>query len=288
LALVLAACGERPTISLRYHPPAGAVYRYALEQRTAMTMESGPLAAMGKQEMVMRMHFTQAVTGPAGVGGVGGVGGGGTTVRITFDSVGMEAPGVPPEVMARELGRLRGLQATVLFDERARVVRTDFAPAAGVPPEMTAQMAAGVKAMAFSFPEQPVGRGDSWTVSTDLPMGQLRRATAGAAGERATARTTLTVNAIEVARGDTSVLLDVTTEFPEEPLLVEVGGRQATMRIAGTLSGTQEFSVTRGAVVHGTMKGSMRLSITSAIVGAPTTTEMTSDAETTMRLLDGT
>lgn len=279
IVLLLAACGESPKISLRYHPPAGAVYRYTLEQRNAMTMESGPLAGMGKQELVMRMHFTQAVTGPVP---------GGTEVRITFDSIGMEAPGVEPDMMARELGRLRGLQATVLFDERAQVVRTDFAPAPGVSAEMRDQMAAGVKAMAFAFPEHPVGRGDSWTVATPLPMGQLPGPATGQDGTDA--RTTLTVNAIRVADGDTTILLDVTTEFPKEPILLDLGAQRATMRISGTLSGDQQFSLTRGAVIRGAVKGSMRVNLTGAGAGGVMggqTMEMKSDAETTLRLIDG-
>lgn len=272
--LVLAACGERatgPKITLRYHPPAGAVYRYTLEQHNAMAMQGGPLAGMGKQELVMRIHFTQAVKGPVP---------GGVEVQVTFDSTQMEAPGVPPEMMARELARLRGLRSTVLFDERGQVVRTDFVPAPGVPPEMTAQMAAGVKTMSFAFPLEPVGQGDSWTVATELPMGQLPGASASRSG---TARTTLTVKEIRIAGSDTTVVLDVKTTFPNDPIQLDVGGQRATLRLSGTMLGGQEYSLTRGTVVAGTLKGTMKMNITGGSVGRQGM-DMTSDAETTLRL----
>lgn len=270
--LVVAGCGRErgPRIALRYHPPAGAEYRYTLEQRNAMSVESGPMSAMGKQELVMRMHFTQSVIGPVA---------GGTEVRVTFDSVNMEAPGVPPEVMARELNRLRGLRATVLFDDRAQIVRSDFAPAPGVPPEMTAQMAAGIKAIAFAFPADPVGTGDSWTVTTELPVGQLP----GVTGGTGAARTDLTVSAVEISGADTTIVLDITTTFPEEPFQLDLGGQRATLRLSGNLTGGQRFSVNRGAVLSSELKGTTRMSISGGGMGGQTM-DMSSDAHTTLRL----
>jgi hypothetical protein len=276
--LLLAACGgDRgggPKITLRYHPPAGAEYRYMLEQRNAMSMESGPMSGMGKQELVMRMYFTQAVPGPAD---------GGTAVRITFDSVGMEAPGVPPEMMARELNRMRGLKATVLFDERAQVVRTDFTPTPGIPAEMTAQMTAGLKAMAYAFPVEPVGPGDSWTIMTELPVGQLPGVKSGAGAST----TTLTVRSIDVAGTDTTVTFDITTTFPEAPFELDLGGQRATLRLAGTLTGDQRFSITRGAVLNSGIEGTAKMTVTGGAMGAQTM-DMTSDTKTTLTLRDST
>ena len=285
-ALLLAACRDRGAgggeagdakIALRYHPPVGAVYHYSLEQRSVMTMESGPLTGMGKQQLSMLMHFTQTVKGPAAQGN-------GTEVVVTFDSTSMDVPGVSPTMMRRDLARLRGLKSTVVFDSRARVVRTDFAAMQGVPPEMASQMAAGVKAMTFAFPEQPVGRGDSWTIASDLPIGQLPGTTGDGPGA-GPATTTLTVREVRVSGADTTVIIDVKTVFPTDSIPLDVGGQRATLRLAGTLAGDQQFSLNRGAVVGGTLKGTLKMNLTAPALGQQTMV-MSSDTENTLRLVD--
>jgi hypothetical protein len=285
VALLLAACrpGEAghsdARVTLRYHPPAGAVYQYALVQRNVMTMEAGPLAGMGKQELAMRMYFTQTVKGPAAEGN-------GIEVQVTFDSTSMEMPGVAPEMIARELARLRGLKSTVVFNERAQVVRTDFGATRDIPPELASQMATGIKAMTFAFPEQPVGRGDSWTVATELPVGQLPGAS-GAAGGAGPARTTLTVREIRVSGGgaDTAVVLDVKTAFPTDPIQLNIGGQRATLKLSGTLAGDQHFSLTRGAVLEGTLKGTMKMNVSAAALGQQAMV-VSSDTENALRLVN--
>src|SRR6266487_4236599 len=119
LALAVAACGGGgPKVALRFHPPAGAVYHYALEQRTDISILSGPLAAMGKQHFFMRMPFTETVKGPAREGG--------TEVEVVFESLTMEIPGVPPDRIARELAKMNGLRTRVVYDERGQLVRSNF------------------------------------------------------------------------------------------------------------------------------------------------------------------
>jgi hypothetical protein len=279
--LLLTACGERGArsgakVTLRYHPPAGAVYHYALVQHNLMTMEAGPLAGMGAQELAMRMHFTQTVKGPAAGANAGEI-----EVEVTFDSTSMELPGVAPEMIAQQMARLRGLKSTVVFDERAQVLRTDFGTA-NVPPEMKAQMASGIKAMTFAFPEQAVGRGDSWTVATDLPVGQLPGGASGAGP----ARTTLTVREIRIAGTDTIVVLDVKMAFPTEPIQLDIAGQRATLKLAGSLAGDQQFSLTRGSVLEATLKGTMKMNVTAAALGQQAMV-VTSDTENTLRLVDG-
>lgn len=273
--MAVASCGGGgSTIAIRYHPPAGAVYHYALEQETQVTLRSGPLTGLGKQQLSMRMHFTQMIKGPAT--------GGGTEVEVIFDSTTMELPGVPADAMERELDKMRGLRSTVVFDERAQILRTDFARRQNATPEMRNQMAAGIKAMTFAFPEQPVGPGDSWTVSTELPIGELPGTDASQAGA---ARTTLTVREIHAAGPDTSVVLDIRTEFPAGPVQLTIAGQQATMTMSGELTGNQRFSVTRGAVTEATLKGAMTMNVTVAMFGAQKMVMM-SETENALRLVD--
>src|SRR3989441_1724885 len=63
-----------PKVTLRYHPPAGAAYHYALDQQNAMRIEGGPMSAMPEQTFRMKMYYTQLVKGPAAGGAGGGVG----------------------------------------------------------------------------------------------------------------------------------------------------------------------------------------------------------------------
>jgi len=273
LVLAVAACGGGgPKVALRYHPPAGAVYHYALEQRTQVSIQSGPLAAMGKQQLFMRMHFTQTVKGPTD---------GGTEVEVVFESMTMEMPGVSPDVVARELAKLNGLRSTVVYDERGKVVRSTFAPAPGVPPELRKEMATGVQAMTFGFPDKPVGQGDSWTMTTELPLPQLPGTNTSPAGP---AKTTLTVREIRVAGSDTSVVLDIKTAFPSGPIQVSSRGQAGTLKLEGELAGHQQFSISQGAILDGTIKGSTKMHMTNAMLGAKGM-DMLTDTESSIFLL---
>ncbi len=275
LAVPLAAgCGGGRKVALRCHPPAGAVYRYALEQNTQITMHSGPLTGLGQQQLTVRMHFTQTVKGLAA--------GGGTEVQVVFDSTTMQLPGMPSDAVAAQLARMRGLRSTVVFDDRAQILHTDFAAGQSVPPEMANQMAAGIKAMTFGFPEQPVGQGDSWTMTTELPLGQIPGANASRAGP---ARTTLTVREIRTTGSDTSVIIDIKTAFPTGPIQLTFAGQPATLKLAGQLAGDQEFSISRGAVVGGAMQGSMTMNISAPALGMASM-EMATDTQNSIRLVD--
>jgi hypothetical protein len=276
LVLAVAACGgagEGPKVTLRYHPPAGAVYHYALEQRTQIGFASGPLAAMGKQKLFMRALFTQTVKGPAS--------GGGTEVDVVFESITMEIPGVSPDVIARELAKMKGLRSTVVYDERGKVVRSNFAQAPGLSPDVANQMTTSVRSMTFGFPDHPVGRGDSWTVTTELPLAQVPGANASQAGP---AQTTLQVREIGIAGSDTSVVLDIKTAFPPGPIQLTVGGQAGTLKLDGDLAGHQQFSISRGAILDGTIKGSTKMHVSTAMFGAKGM-DMLTDTESSIFLL---
>jgi hypothetical protein len=274
LLLALTACGGGGAkIALRYHPPTGAVYHYGLEQRTQVRFVSGPLAAMGKQQLFMRVRFTQSVKGPAS--------GGGTEVDVVFESITMEIPGVSPDLIARELAKMNGLRSIVVYDERGQIVRSTFAQAPGLSPDVANQMATSVRTMTFGFPDHPVGRGDSWTVTTELPVAKVPGANATQAGP---AKTTLTVREIRIAGTDTSVVLDIKTAFPSGPIPLTFGGQPGTLKLEGDLAGHQQFSITRGAILDGTIKGSTKMHVTTAMLGSKGM-DMSTDTESSIVLL---
>jgi hypothetical protein len=212
---------------------------------------------MGKQRLFMRVQFTQTVKGPASEGG--------TEVEVVFESITMEIPGVSPDLIARELAKMHGLRSTVVYDERGHIVRSNFAEAPGLSPAMVNQMSTSVRTMTFGFPDHPVGRGDSWTVTTELPLSQVPGANASQAGP---AKTTLTVREIRIAGSDTSVVIGITTAFPSGPIGLTFGGQAGTLTLDGDLAGHQQFSISRGAILDGTIKGSTKMHVTTAMFGA--------------------
>jgi hypothetical protein len=97
------------------------------------------------------------------------------------------------------------------------------------------------------------------------------------------ASTTLTVREIQVAGDDTTVVLDVVTTLPTDPINVTIQGRQASFRLAGTLAGSQEFSLTHGMQLGSELAGVVRMTMSGgAIPGAPEMT-LVLDQRTTMR-----
>jgi hypothetical protein len=254
LALVIAGCQKDagPKIALRYHPPAGAVYHFALEQNTRVAMPSGlgPLAGVNRQEMRLRMYSTQTVKGS--------LAGGGTEVEIVIDSATIDMPGISPDLRSRVAG-LRGSRSTAVFDDRLQLLRDSVIGLAGAPPEVANQMSAVLKGTTYAFPEQAVQRGDSWTVSMALPVQQFGGVDASKAGA---ATTTLTVREIRTDGADTAVVLDIQTAFPTGPIALAVAGQRGTMTLSGDMTGSQEFSISRGAIVNATITGSSKINLT--------------------------
>src|SRR5437879_9377739 len=206
-----------PKVTLRYHPPAGAAYHYALDQQNAMRIEGGPMGAMPEQTFRMRMYYTQQVNGPAQ---------GGVAVTVTFDSTSLDAPGMGPGAMRPALDRMRGMRSDVVYDERMHVLRAAFTGLAGAPSPVTEQLGNSMKSMAFPLPEGPVGVGDSWVAEHGLPLG---RQAVNASGPLKS-RTRITVKEIQVAGLDTSVLLGIDTSFPDRSEERRVGKEESAGR----------------------------------------------------------
>ena len=240
-------------LTLRYHPPAGASYHYALEQHNTMKLEGGPMGRLGEQQFTTRMYFTQSVGQPAQ---------GGVPVTVRFDSTSIESTMLAAGALTPVLRGMRGLKGKVVYDDRMNVLHAEFTPVPGLPPQIMDQLTNHVRGMTFPLPDQPVGVGDSWTTETALPVGEI-------AGGSAKARTTVTVKELHAAGPDTSVVLGIETRFPEDPITVtgDAGARQ-TLKLSGSLAGEQLFSVTRGAAVRSSMGGNMRVNVSGGPHGA--------------------
>jgi len=250
----LAGCRDAsgPKLTLRYHPPAGSAYHYALEQHNTMRFEGGPMGAMPEQSLTMRMYYTQLV---------GSVAAAGTAVTVTFDSTALESPGMTPGAMQPALDKMRGMKSDIVYDDRMHVVSAAFSGVAGQPSPVTEQMGKNLKGMTFPLPEGPVGVGDSWTSENEVGLGERLGTSAPIKS-----KTKLTVKEIRVAGADTSVLLGIETTFPGEPITLAQQGqgapRRGTMRLSGNLTGEQLYSLSKSAQLHSAMGGTMRISVT--------------------------
>jgi hypothetical protein len=260
LAAVLACRGkEQPAatpvttkIPLRYHPPAGAVYHYVLEQTSRFAPDTAT-AADSSTLTSMTLAFSQAV-GARGADGI--------PVAVTLDSTTVASPMLNPTAAASAAAELRGLRLTAVLDDRLRMVRDDLSALARLPALVREQVQLGIRAAALPFPEQSVGVGDSWTNETELPFAQL------ASGTPLTVASTITVRGISVSRGDTTVLLGVETGLPQHPLQFNFGGQTVSVALRGGITGDQVFSLTRGAVVSGSLGGTVHLSVSGGFFGS--------------------
>jgi hypothetical protein len=262
--------GDGTKLTLRYHPPAGATYQYSLEQRTDMTFAGGPMAQVPEQHLTMHMYFTQTVTGPT-AGGVG--------LTVRFDSITMESPLMAKGGYGPALDRMRGLKRNVVYDDRMNEVHAEFTNVGGALSPITEQLGKNLKEMTFPLPQGPIGVGDSWTAEMELPINQI----ASGGGPPMTATTKLTVKEIHADGPDTTVQVALATSFPSDPIKVVQQGQVLTLKLAGTLTGEQLFSVTRGAVVRSLRTGTMRIKMTGAMLG-PEGTKMSVKQEISLQL----
>ena len=257
-AVVVVGCkgADRPPtpittkIVLRYHPPAGAAYRYQMDQSSNFGPDSS--ADTGGVN-TLRMSFTQAIGTPAADG---------VPVTFTFDSTSIVSPMLDPAAANQAASRLKGAHLTTVYDDHLRPVRNDVSALSGVPPLVRDQMQVGFRAAALALPDQPVGPGDSWTNETELPVGAI-------GGAPLTVHTKVTVREISVAGADTTVRLGVETALPPEPMQFSFSGQQFTVALKGAITGEQVLSLTRGAVVSAALAGTMHVAVSGGVFGAP-------------------
>jgi hypothetical protein len=254
-------------VLLRYHPAAGAVFHYRLEQMSRLAPDTAATDTGPRNTLELR--FTQRVDSS------------GARVRVstTLDSARLSSPMLSPVGAAEAARRARDTHLTAVFDDRQRLLRHDWSALDKLPATLGDQIQLGFRAVAVPLPEQPVGLGDSWTNEVELPFGEY----AGGAPIKATSR--LTVRELSVAAGDTTVRLGVETAMPDRPLYFSIGGQQITVRLTGAITGEQLLSLTRGAVVEASLVGTMRVNVKGGFLG-PQGMAMRVDQQGTMRLVD--
>jgi hypothetical protein len=252
-----AACGgsRGPKVRLRYRPPTGAAYRFALEQHSAFTVARGGGPPVPGPDMTMRVYYTQAVTGPT-TGGIG--------ATVTYDSTTVE-----PAAVAPTLERMRGLTSNVVYDERGRVVSARLAALGAAPSALADGIEKSVRGTAFPLPDTPVGVGDSWTSEEDQLGVKV--------GLPVKARMRFIVKAIQATEGDTTVLIGVERTFAGDPVTVTRVSRPGVperdvVRVTGRITGERIFSLAKSAPLRSTLGGTIQIDVSGGPGGREVTT----------------
>jgi len=183
---------------------------------------------------------------------------GDVALTVRFDSAHIESTMLAPEEIAPLLARMRGVTGRVVYDDLLTVRELAFPPVPGLPPELLEQLGHQIRGMTYPLPKTPVGVGDSWTSETELPVGAVAQASGPLK-----AFNTITVKELHAETRDTTVLLAVETSFPGAPITITAPGASGhqTLQVSGKLAGEQLFSLTRGAPVHASLGGNMRVRV---------------------------
>ncbi len=249
--------GDATKVTLTYHPPAGAVYHYNLDQYFDITFEGDSTAKIPEQQMAMHMQFTQTVNGPTT---------GGIAVTARVDSTRLDSPLMAANPARRALNNIVGLTSAVVYDSSMTVVRAELLNAGAQPSPLAQQFGKSLKEAAFPLPTRAVGVGDSWTVEVEAPLGEMT------GGSPLKAKTKLTVKDIEASELDTTLRVALETTFPSDPIKVMQEGHVLTLKLSGRLTGEQRFSVRRGAVLRSSRSGTVRIHIRGGMADGTTVT----------------
>jgi hypothetical protein len=273
VALLVPACGDAPDTRkflLRYHPPAGGLYQYEVQQEMKMGVQGGGLMGglLGGQnaDFTLRIFVTLSVDDAAG---------GRVRITTTHDSATFTSPTLPRGMMDAELRSARGRSDAAVLDDHMRVV-----PAAeGATPAAAAaapgQTSHELQGLMFTLPDGAVGKGDSWIVEAQFPIPGVTRPVVGSSR--------LTILDIRTVGPDTTVKVRTVTTFPREPIQINAEGHRVTVQMSGSLTGEQEFSVLLGATLGGTMTGAVRMALSGGRLGNESAI-MTLNQRTSVRL----
>jgi hypothetical protein len=254
VAVSLACKGaDKPTpittkILLRYHPPVGAAYHYALDQSSRFAPET--VTADSAAANAMALAFTQTI---------GAAAGGGVPVTTRLDSARVTSPMLSPEAAEDAVRRLRGVRLTSVFVDRLRLVRTDFSALNRLPSIVGDQVLLGLRAAARRSLRNQLGLETAGRTRWSCRSGGFPAPTdhRGHHAHRAGDSRDRFGHDHSVVGGD---------DPPERPIRFTMG-QPITIALRGSMTGEQLFSLTRGAPVTASLAGTIRVNVTGGLFG---------------------
>ena len=279
IACAALGCGSDKVL-LRYHPKANTTHRYTLDEQMKVAV-AGASASLPAMDMGMSVQLRERI-GEANRGGVGGVGGvGGTAVSWSVDTLTFRPPAgmdAASPAFASQIARVKAMSFDLVYDDRRIPLKVQVHDPLGAAAAEGRRVTGNVEMFNYPLPVEPVGKGDHWRVETDIPLPET--------GGPVSVQSVLTVKDITVAAGDTTVVFEVSTQFPEQPIAISRMGQTMTMKLSGTITGEQAFSVSQGMVLDATVSGTIKMAM--AVPGLPSVPmSLSLDMQATLKRLAG-
>jgi len=256
LAYAALGCGGDKVL-LRYHPKANTTHRYVLDEQMKLAV-AGPPAQLPAMDMGMSVQLRERVGEPSR----NGAGVGGTAVSWSVDTLTFRAPAgidAASPALAAQMARVKAMSFDLVYDDRRIPLRVQVHDPLGAASAEGRRVTGNVEMFNYPLSVEPVGTGDHWRVETDIPLPE--------AGGPISVQSVLTVKDITVAAGDTTVVFGVSTQFPDQPIAISRMGRTMTMKLSGTITGEQTFSLSQGMVLDATVSGTIKMAM--AVPGLP-------------------
>jgi len=274
--LTVVGCSGGKTL-LRFHPRAGT-YRYTMQQAmkggVSAGGDGGPVMSAGEASITAQVR--EVIAGPRedGVGVTWSI----DTLTISSPQQGMRAR--VESTLATRIARVQATRLDVVYDDRMIPTKTQVTdPLARADEGMQISPRSAAHAFAFPLPVDPVRKGDEWRAADEFPL-------EGVTGTRPIdVQYILTVRDIRVDGADTTIVIGIATKFPDTPLTMTEQGVTVQAKVTGTATGQQEFNLTQGVLVSGTMDGNIRVDMTGGQLR--TTLAMTLELHITMRRVGG-
>jgi hypothetical protein len=273
LACAALGCGSDKVL-LRYHPKANSTHRYALDEQMKLA-GAGAAAQLPAMDMGMSVQLRERV-GESNRGGVTG-----TAVTWSVDTLTFRAPAgmdAASPALASQIARVKAMSFDLVYDDRRIPLHVQVHDPLGEASAEGRRVTGNVEMFNYPLPVAPVGKGDHWRVETEIPLPQ--------AGGPISVQSVLTVKDITVADGDTTVVFTVSTQFPDRPIAISGMGRTMTMKLSGTITGEQAFSLSQGMVLDAAVGGTIKMAM--AVPGLPSVPlSLSLDMQATLKRLAG-
>jgi hypothetical protein len=214
-----------------------------MDQDMSIRIEGSPRLAAQRQDMKMHFEIAQEVKGPVANG---------TELSFRITSVDLQMPDLPNDVRAAASKMLVGVEMRFVYDERMRVQEAGVSM--GGETQSLGRLTGSLQGLAFPFPEQPLREGQSWDGEVASPLGRMP-----GVDEAVKVRYNIRLARIRQSAADTVARFEIEVSFPTEPIRITEGGTTANVTIAGSLKGDMEYSVTRSALVHTGLNGTIRM-----------------------------